>query len=87
MSCHGPKCEGVWVLKQQIGKGVEQGCKKDHLRLDFLSPSPFVAYLLLKPTQKRREKHCRRYQTWKIEIKSESKDAKFMADYTVINNR
>ena len=31
---------------------VVQGCKRDHPRPDFLSPSPFFAYLLLKPTQK-----------------------------------
>ena len=30
-----------------------QACKGMHPRLDFLSPSPFFPYLLLKPTQKR----------------------------------
>ena len=31
---------------------LEQGCKRDHPRPDFLSLSPFFAHLLLKPTQK-----------------------------------
>jgi hypothetical protein len=32
-----------------------QGCESDHPRPDFLSPSPFFAYLLLKPAQKEME--------------------------------
>jgi hypothetical protein len=31
---------------------LEQGCRRDDSRPDFLSPSPFFPYLLLKPTQK-----------------------------------
>jgi hypothetical protein len=38
------------TLKLHVG--FEQGCKKDDPRPDFLSPSPFSLYLLLKSTQK-----------------------------------
>jgi hypothetical protein len=48
----------LWKYHQKIARsrlsndGINQGCKRDHPRPDFLSPSPFFAYLLLKPTQK-----------------------------------
>ena len=36
--------------------GLDQGCKRDYPRPEFLSQSPIFVYLLVPPTQKRDEK-------------------------------
>jgi hypothetical protein len=46
----------IWTLDEKLLLGLyiplNQACKGMHPRPDFLSPSPFFPYLLLKPTQK-----------------------------------